>query len=96
MKSDHIVVMCNEVMQSFSLKCFFKKFVNDIQKFTQGQMEQIPGETIAGTTHLHDSHQAAWGKREEEGKGSPVTKIIIIVCFYYRSDIDCYRHSSLV
>ena len=39
-------------------------------------MEQIPGETIAGTAHLHDSHQAAWGKREEEGKGSPVMKIL--------------------
>ena len=45
-------------------------------EFTRGQMEQIPEETIAGTTHLHDLHQAAWGKREEEGKGSPVMKIL--------------------
>ena len=45
-------------------------------EFTRGQMEQIPRETTAGTAHLHDSHQAAWGKKEEEGKGSPVMKIL--------------------
>ena len=44
-------------------------------------MEQIPGETTAGTAHLHDLHQAAWGKREEEGKGSPVMKHTEILKF---------------
>ena len=34
-------------------------------------MEQIQGETTAGTAHLHDSHQAVEGKMEEVGKGSP-------------------------